>query len=87
MQQQQQQTDDKDNKKVTIASRMYKLVMRDTPLWPTAVRVCQTVPFVGYLLPAVGLGLVSIAEGLVQIAEGWNNSPVLSNLSTVSFTR
>ncbi len=61
-------TDDKDNKKVTIASRVYKLVMRDTPLWPTAVRVCQTVPFVGYLLPAVGLGLVSIAEGLVQVS-------------------
>ncbi len=61
-------TDDKDNKKMTIASKVYKLVMRNTPLWPTAVWVCQTVPFVGYFVPAVVLGLVSIGEGLVQVS-------------------
>ena len=60
-------TDDKDNKKRTIASKVYKLVMRNTPLWPTAVWVCQTVPFAGYFVPAIGLGLVSIGEGLVQV--------------------
>jgi len=34
-------TDDKDNKKMTIASKVYKLVVRNIALWPTAVRVCQ----------------------------------------------
>ncbi len=61
-------TDDKDNKKMTIASKVYKLVMRNTPLWPTAVRVCQTVPFVRYFVPALSLRLVSIGEGLVQVS-------------------
>ena len=61
-------TNDKDSKKMTIASKVYKLVMRNTSLWPTAVWVCQTVPFVGYFVPAVVFGLVSIGEGLVQVS-------------------